>query len=255
MLSDFRTDSNEILKALQAYTSVPVIGGLAGDTHIKLEECFLYANGEVLVDSIVMLAIEGELEYEIQMAHNLKSIGHSGIVTESEGLLLKKIDNLPVMDFIEQELGKPVELVDNGVITFKVRDNKDSKETRLRSVVIPDNNTSNELSIFGAVNKGEYINVCIAEAEDLIEEVENLGDSLKRLPFNPQAAIIVSCAGRKQLLGNQNGYEVSALVNKQNSPEAIVGFASMGEFGPVKNKDGYSGAQFHNMTYILLLLG
>ena len=255
MLSDFRTDTNGIIQALEKTAQAPVVGGLAGDANIRLKQCFLYAGREVLTDAIVGLAVEGELNFDILIAHKLETAGNPGVVTGSTGTNLKSINDISVMDFIEKELGKPVEMIDNGVITFSVRSDRDSDDMRLRSIVVQDGENGKEVQIFGGIYEGESLQICIARPESLIDEVQQIGASLENLDFKPAAALIVSCAGRKQVLGNKNEPEVDALLNKKNTPDAIAGFPSFGEFGPLKRADGYSRSLFHNMTYILLLLG
>ena len=69
------------------------------------------------------------------------------------------------------------------------------------------------------------------------------------------SAIVVSCAGRKHLLGNKNSFEISELSKSKKMPEAIAGFPSFGEISPVKTDAGYSKSLFHNMTYVVFAFG
>ncbi len=36
---------------------------------------------------------------------------------------------------------------------------------------------------------------------------------------------------------------------------ALAGFPSLGEIAPLRTADGYSPSLFHNMTYVLMLIG
>jgi hypothetical protein len=57
-------------------------------------------------------------------------------------------------------------------------------------------------------------------------------------------------------LGNRIGHEVQAVRERLPRTTAFAGFTSFGEFGPLRHADGrYTATFFHNMTYILLLLG
>jgi len=255
ILSDFRTDTNGIVSALQKYARAPVVGGLAGDTNIALKECYLYHGRRVMVDAMVGIAFQGAFNFDILMAHTMDPVGEPGTVTGSRRTVLESVNDISVMDFIEKELGKPVEMVDNGIITFSVKSAPDTDDPRLRSMVIHEGEHGKEIQIFGAILEGEQLQLCIARPDSIIEEVRRIGESLDELEFKPAAALIVSCAGRKQVLGNRNEPEVEALLNRKNSPGAIAGFPSFGEFGPIKSSTGYSRSLFHNMTYILLLIG
>ena len=137
LAADFRTDSSEILMALQETTKAPVVGGLAGDDY-SMKRCFVYANKKVLTDSIAILAMDGPLAYDIRIAHDLQPMGRSGEITESDGTTVCKIDNIPVMNFMEQEIGKPLDIVDEGSLTFKIMEHLNDGEYRICSLLLPD---------------------------------------------------------------------------------------------------------------------
>jgi hypothetical protein len=255
MTTDFRTDTSEVIAAIQDTARGPVIGGSAGDDY-TFTKCFVYANREVYTDSVVILAVEGELEFEIFAAHNLQPMGKVGEITESEGTTVRKIDNIPAMEFIERELGKPIVVVDQGIISFKLLEQKGDTFHRIRSLLLPEPGEEDSgVKLFGGVNKGDYIQVCLTPPEKIIQDIEDIAQSLSNLPFKPIAALTISCAGRKKVLAENLDREVTNILQNCESIEALAGFPSFGEFGPVKNKDGYSKALFHNMTFILLLIG
>ena len=97
--------------------------------------------------------------------------------------------------------------------------------------------------------------VCLAEPEQLIAEVQSIAERCRHQHFQPSAALIVSCAGRKWLLGDRIQEEVSELVKGGCADVPIAGFPSFGEIAPLPQGSGYSDNLFHNMTYVLLLLG
>lgn len=255
MAIDFRTDTTEIISALQETASGPVVGGLAGDDY-SLERCFVYVNREVLTDTVAILAMDGPLAFDIRIAHKLNPMGMPGEITETEGTTVKTIDNIPAMDFIARELGKPLETVDEGIITFKLTDRDNDEEYRIRSLFLPDDRTGDgAVKLYGGEERRSHVQVCLAPPERIIQGLKDVGASLGDLPFKPVAAIIVSCAGRKKVLADSIGGEVDEIVRGCRSLEAIAGYPSFGEFGPVKTADGFSSPLFHNMTYILLLIG
>lgn len=153
LAADFRTDASEVIKALQKNAAGPVIGGLAGDNN-EFKRCFIYANHETLTDSIAVLALEGTIAYDIRIANQFQPIGRTGVVTENEGTTVKTIDGLPATSFIEKELGKPLETVDQGITTFKMMDGKDSDEFRIRSLLLPDDKMQDgSIRLFGGVEE------------------------------------------------------------------------------------------------------
>ena len=255
LVSDYRTDTNEIITALGKNTTNPVVGGLAGDD-FAFGNTFIYVNHEVFTDTIAILGIEGSLDYSIFVAQNLQPIGNSGIITESEGTNILEINDLPAMDFIEQELGKPLDVVDEGTITFKVMDKPDTDKHRILSLFLPEDRKNNRsVKLFGSLKNKTYAQVCLAPPEKMIQDVIDINAKLPSLPFKPILGLIISCAGRKKVLIDQINQEVYEVIKGCPSLKALVGFPSFGEFGPVETPRGYSSPMFHNMTFILLLIG
>ena len=97
--------------------------------------------------------------------------------------------------------------------------------------------------------------VCLAQPDLIIEETYKLAAlAAAENTISPVAAIIVSCAGRKNLLGARLHNETTAFT-QYFGKLPLVGFPSLGEIGPLRTANGYSGNLFHNMTYALLLIG
>ncbi|HUF09686.1 MAG TPA: FIST C-terminal domain-containing protein [Rhodothermales bacterium] len=67
----------------------------------------------------------------------------------------------------------------------------------------------------------------------------------------PEAALLVSCAVRKMLLGARTGEEMSGFNSPQQPSLPVCGFYAYGEIGPLA--DG--ATHFLNTTIVTLLLG
>lgn len=255
LAADFRTDVAQVIAALQEKAQGPVVGGLAGDDD-GFEACFVYANQHVLTDSIALLAMEGAVAYDIHMAHNLQPVGRAGQITQNEGTTVQAIDNIPAMDFIRRELGKPLSGVDKGIITFKLMEEADGPQHQIRSLLLPDDDESDsEIKLFGSVETGNYVQICLAPPEKVIQDVKHISQTLQTSSFEPVAGLVVSCAGRKRVLADNLAYEVQEIVQSGHTLQGLAGYPSFGEIGPVKQLDTYSDTLFHNMTFILLLIG
>jgi small ligand-binding sensory domain FIST len=109
--------------------------------------------------------------------------------------------------------------------------------------------------LHGGVQPGDLVQVCVAESSELISEVHRIVEQIDIGDFVPSAALIVSCAGRKWLLGGQIEFEVRALADRFGGSLPIAGFPSFGEIGPLWHEGKYTRNLFHNMTYVLLLFG
>ncbi len=255
LATDFRTDACEIISALDELADAPVVGGSAGDEGL-LQSCFVYANREVQTDCIAILAMDGALPFDILVANELHPMGRPAVITQGEGTVVRTIDGIPAMDFIERELGKPLDALDQGVITLKLTEPGVSERHMIRSVLFPhDRADDHSVRLFGGIRRMKQAQVCLAPPEKLIQEVSQVGKRLANLDFDPLAALIVSCTGRKRVLGNKIERKIEDIFGKIPTLTAIAGFPSFGEFGPVPTAQGYSQTMFHNMTLIIIAFG
>ncbi len=82
-----------------------------------------------------------------------------------------------------------------------------------------------------------------------------LGHHLTKLPFKPVAALIISCAGRKYVLGGDLREEARAFLESAPPLAAMAGFPSFGEIAPLRQQSGYSASLLHNMTLVVVAIG
>ncbi|MBV8465265.1 MAG: FIST C-terminal domain-containing protein [Burkholderiales bacterium] len=254
LAADFHADASRIETVLRDEIDVPVVGGFAADDN-KMAECFLYANQETVNDAVVLLGVAGEVHTDISIGNALTAVGAIGEVEQAEGTQLHRIDGISAVDFIARETGKPVLQSDRGIVSLTIVDPEREGEKRLRAIVPGFSVEEGTLGLYGGIERGKHVQVCLANPESLIAEVYAMAERTAALNFEPKAAIIVSCAGRKWLLGGQIEHEVKALSDRFPAGLPIVGFPSFGEIGPLRNETGYTRNLFHNMTYVLLLVG
>ncbi|MFC4159455.1 FIST signal transduction protein [Chitinimonas lacunae] len=254
LLSDFRTDASRLEAAFDEDLAFPVVGGFAADAN-QMEQCFLFAGKRVLRDAVVTLAAYGPLRYDIGVGNALTVLGNSGMVESAAGTELYQIDGLAAMDFIERETGKPVLQSDRGVVALTVIDPHRPSRRRLRAIVPDFSSSHSTVGLYGGIETGRSVQVCLADPEALLGEVRRLAEQATTLDFRPVAALIVSCIGRKAILDSGIAEEVAAITRALPGSLAVAGFPSFGEIGPLKEDGGYSRTLFHNMTYVLLLIG
>ena len=251
---DFRMDTNALINAISDCTDIPVIGGSGADD-FEFKQCQLYANREVLEDAVVMLAAEGDLAFEIITSNRMTPIGVPGTITKSQKTTITEIDGIAAEKFIEKETGKPLNAVDEGILTLMLQDASGQNYCQRSMLLTRDPNAPDEVFLFGGVKNGDIAQVCQASPEVIISGIETMAQQIETLPFKPTAGIMISCAGRKRVLGNQIKIEAQKIVKGCESLTAFAGFPSFGEFGPLGKNGTYSQTLFHNMTCILLLLG
>lgn len=253
LVSDFRADASEIETVLCDMVDFPVVGGFAADDHQMLK-CYLYANREVVSDALVVLAAYGELRFSIAVGNSLQSVGGAGRIEAAVGTQIDRIDGLSAMGFIERETGKPVLQTDRGILCLSVHDPEANDEKRLRSIVPDFAKRQGSIGLFGGISNGHWVQVCQARPEDLMAEVYSIADAARASGKALAAALVISCSGRKALLGGHIDHEVEALSKAFPLGVPLAGFPSFGEIAPLRRGSGYTHNLFHNMTYVLLLL-
>lgn len=254
LVSDFHADATLIESVLEREAAMPVIGGFAADDQ-QWHQCAIYADGEVLNDCVAALGAFGPLRFSIHVGNDLTPVGEPGVVQAAEGTTVHTIGSRTAMQFIEDATGKPVLRSDRGITSLTLAEDGDAPLKRLRAIAEDIGQNARSLKLYGGVRPGQRVQVCIAEPERLMAEVRALAKrAAAESGWTPAAALIISCAGRKSLLGGDIHHEAKAVAEAMPSL-ALAGFPSLGEIAPLRTADGYSPSLFHNMTYVLMLIG
>lgn len=252
LFADFRADAAKVVEVLGRRLDVPAVGGLAGDEY-RMERCFVYAGREVLADGLVLLGATGDLRFAIHVAGDLVPVGREGVVTAAQGTRVQSIDDLDAMTFIAQQAGKPLSPADLGIGAFCLTGAEDPAQRCLRTIrgIDPDDGS---VTLFGAVQPGQRIQYCQASPEVIVRDVREVSARLSLAETTPAAGLVISCAGRKHVLGDRDDdREVAAVREGYGHAFPLAGFPSFGEIGPRRTAAGYSRTLFHNMTYILVV--
>lgn len=255
LLSDFHTDASELEAVVRDEVQVPVIGGLAADDNGTMEVCRLFANTQHMDDAVVLLAAQGTLEFEVHIGNSIAPVGRIGRVTGAQGQSVTHIDGMAAADFVECETGKPILRSDQNSMALTITNAQVDGERRLRGMVQQHRANDGSLTLYGGVVDGEMIQVCMASPALLQAEVYRVAALVHDSGFVPSAGLLVSCAGRKNIMGGKVDFEVQAIEQAAPHPFPLVGFPSLGEFGPLRHQGHYTRNLFHNMTYVLLLIG
>ncbi len=252
LFADFRADAATLVDVLTTRLVAPAVGGLAGDAY-RMERCHVYAGRQVLEDGLAVLGASGDLRFSIHVAGDLVPVGQPGTVTAADGTVMQAINGLSAMQFINDRAGKPLSAADLGISAFRIGRQDDPRQTALRTIRATDPATGS-VTLFGAVQTGAQVQFCRASPEYIVEDVRSLCAGMDLEGGDPAAGMVISCAGRKHVLGSRDDdHEVGAVRQGFGRRFPLAGFPSFGEIGPRRHEDGYTRTLFHNMTYILLI--
>lgn len=253
LVTDFRVDAGQIETTLQKYATFPIVGGLAMDDRRGLSS-YVYINREVRCDALALLSAYGDIGFSIALGNAQRPVGHPGHIDAAAANQVRQIDGISAAAFIERETGKPVLQSDRGVLSVRLMNSAALDEGRLRSIMLKAQSSPGAIGFFGGMESGDWLQVCQANPEQMLGEVEQIAVSLRERGKAPAGALIVSCTGRKSFLGKEIEREVDALNRAFPPGLPLAGFPSRGEIAPLPRHDGYTHTLFHNMTYVVLLI-
>lgn len=252
VFADLHADAAALADSLARTIEAPTVGGLAGDDY-RLQRGFVYANREVLRDGLAMLAVTGDLRFAIHLAGDFTPVGLPGVVTEAVGTRLLRIDDKPAAEFITRQHGKPLSAADLGISAFLLAQREAPGLSQARTIRQV-NPADGSVTLFGAVQPEQRIRFCRVSPETIGRDVRKIGAVLCQEKECPAALLVISCAGRKRILGDEHIEDevaVARLSCEHKLP--LAGFPSFGEIAPACAAASDARAHFHNMTYILLV--
>ena len=129
----------------------------------------------------------------------------------------------------------------------------ESDDFYLRAGMVYDTDKGS-ITFAGDVPQSSWVQISKTSRDDIISGcTESLASATSAFsPTPPQAALIFSCAARKEQLGTRTQLEADALGRQLGGKIPTVGFYGYAEITPlVRNEPTY----VHNETFVTLLLG
>lgn len=240
-----------ILQGLQQAfgTKIPIVGGTTCD-QLRFEQTYQFYNNEVLSDSLPILTLAGSVLVGFGVASGWTPIGKKGVVTEVSGNVLHKINDQPVLDFYREYHGDLRPSLDYRLAVFEA--NRDSWYMRTSNGTY--DSSTGSITFFADIPAQAEVQAVRSTRDEMIQSVGNsLEQALAFYPGSqPDVALFFSCTGRLNVLGTRAEEEYKSLLPKFAPNLTCAGFYTYGEIAPLR-RDGAS--QFHNETFVTLLLG
>ncbi len=244
------TNGVEILSGIKSQlgNTVPVFGGLSADQW-RFRKTYQFFGHEVLTDSVSVLLFTGNIVTGHGIASGWQPVGRSGVVTKSVGSDVHEIDGAPALDFYRSYLGDKEPSSQYPLAIFV-----DAGNYYLRAPSGQTDVDAGVVSFFADVPEGATVQMTEATRDDIVAATRfSMKTALSSYAGGkPAAALFVSCASRRQILGTKTGTEVQGAASciAENLP--YCGFYANGEIGPYS---GSTVAHFHNETFVTLLIG
>lgn len=230
---------------------VPVVGGTSAD-NLSFDSTRQFYGGQVWQNAIPVLLIGGNIKCSCGVVSGWQPIGKKTTVTKASGLAIQEIGDQPAIEFYRQCLGATEvfkEYVNYPLAVFAA----DGQEFYVRSPFTYDQNTDS-LVFASKIPEGTTVQMSVASQKDVLSATAaSLEKAFAQYPGSePAAALIISCAARRALLGTQTKREYEIFQGKMPRPIPCWGFYSYGEISPfAPDRPSY----FHNETFVTVLLG
>ena len=229
---------------------IPVTGGLAGDGD-KFEYTLVGLNGEPAQGNIVAIGFYGK---------NLK-IGHSSFggweifgpekkVTKSDANSLYEIDGKNALDMYKQYLGKYANELPGSALLFPLYVRSEGAENSVVRTILYIDNAKQSMVFAGDIPEGSYVRFMKANFDKLIDAATfaavNVVTQFQSFEAaKPKFALLISCVGRKLILGKRIDEEVEVIKEILGPDTLLSGFYSYGEISPL---NPFAQCRLHNQT-------
>lgn len=228
------------------------LGGFTADM-LQLKETRQFYKTEALTDCAPLLVFGGATLFSLGRESGWSPLGNEGTITRSEGNIVREIDMRPAAEFFNRYLGDSVGgQLEYSEYPLMVREN-DEEEYCLRSAMGADGKTGGVVFL-SEVPERAKVRVSEASRNMIIEGTrQSVINALGSYPGKePAAALLFSCAGRRNVLGMRTKEEI-AIVKSSTAPGLpICGLYTYGEISPAKLG---GRTLYNNDTFVTLLIG
>ncbi|MBD2579577.1 FIST N-terminal domain-containing protein [Oscillatoria sp. FACHB-1406] len=228
---------------------VPIVGGLTADQY-RFQQTFQFFQTEVLSNAAPVLLFAGDLLVSCGVSSGSCAVGKKGRVTKVDKNTVYEIDGQSAYDFYRHYLGNLLVDLDIGLAVFE----PNQQHFSLRLPSKESDLASGKLVFYGDIPEGAIVQIAQTNRNDILTAAKlSSQQALAAYPGNtPAAALLFSCTVRRRLLGPKTDREYAIIRDLLAMPIPSCGFYTYGEISPFEIP---GESQFHNQTFVTLLLG
>lgn len=239
--------------------SFPIIGAAASDD-FRFSKTYQYYQNNAFTNAAVGILLGGVGSFGFGIKHGWRPIGKPRLITNSEGNIIKEIDNQPAINMYKDYFGEEAEelreeKLSRIAILYPLGINiPGEEELVLRNVLEADEDGS--LVCQGDIPVNSQVNLMLGSKDFCIEAAKQAAREAKKGLKNKPASLIIifDSTSRLKLLGRIASEEIHAIKETLGKNIPVVGFYGYGEIAPLKAA-GYRGASyFHNETVAILAI-
>ncbi len=240
--------------AAVAGSQVVISGGLAGDGGAFRQTWVLCDEG-VSDHRIVAVGFYGP---SIRLGHGSfggwQPFGPARKVTRAAGSVLFELDGEPALDVYKRYLGEYADgLPASGLLFPLSMLGVDHRAMGLIRTILGVDEVQRSLILAGDVVEQGYMQLMHASSDALVDGATAAAEAARAVldGAEPSLSILVSCVGRKLVMGARTEEEVEAVAEVFGNRGLVTGFYSYGEISPFLST---TECKLHNQTMTITTL-
>lgn len=232
--------------------NVALTGGLCGDDG-RFECSIASYNGVPKEGEAVLVGLYGEdLEITYASFGGWQPFGPERVVTKSEGNILYEIDGKPALELYKKYLGEKANQELLSLLSYPLSITPPGKDYAITRTILNIETDNNSIILAGNCPVGSKSQLLMASVFGIVDGAREAAErAMAKRTKKPEAALLISCVGRKALMDQQVEEEIEQVQLVLGNTTAIAGFYSYGEMAPFS----YSkSCELHNQTMTLTLI-
>ncbi|MBU1362678.1 MAG: FIST C-terminal domain-containing protein [Gammaproteobacteria bacterium] len=234
--------------------TIPITGGLAGDGG-AFRETFTVGGRGVANDQVVAIGLSGDrLRFGHGSFGGWEPFGPARKVTRCTGNVLHELDGEPALEIYRRYLGEHAKgLPASGLLFPFAMLGEDHSAVGLIRTILGIDEASGSLILAGEIDPDGYLRLMHASTDKLVNGAESAAEAaLGMLQSGADyLAVLVSCVGRKLVMGDRVDEEIEAVSEVFGSTGVLTGFYSYGEISPFATG---ASCKLHNQTMTITCL-
>jgi hypothetical protein len=234
--------------------TTPITGGLAGDA-AAFRETWVLDNTGVHNNHLVCLGLYGEsLSFTHGSFGGWQPFGPARKVTRCANNVLYELDGAPALEVYKRYLGEHAKgLPASGLLFPFAMLGSDHTEVGVIRTILGVDETTGSLTLAGDIDPTGYLRLMHASTDGLVDGAEAAAQAANVSLQGPgqSLALLVSCVGRKLVMGGRVDEEVEAVGAVFGQRSVLTGFYSNGEISPLT---AHTDCKLHNQTMTVTLL-